>query len=94
MFPGLVRHVILSPPGAKLTKPGMVFVVVLFCPPPPEGCKLFSTGFDNDNAGFDNDNAVVLLLLLDEVWFDGVDAFPFELWWDVFAYAAGALLST
>jgi hypothetical protein len=31
---------------------------------------------------------------LDEVWFDGVEAFPFELWWDVFAYAAGALLST
>ena len=31
---------------------------------------------------------------MDEVWFDGVEAFPFELWWDVFAYAAGALLST
>ena len=89
------------PPGAKLTKPGSVFVVVLFCPAPPGGCRLFSAGFDNDsagfdndNAGFDNDNAVLLLLLLDEVWFDGVEAFPFELWWDVFAYAAGALLST
>ena len=31
---------------------------------------------------------------MEEVWFDGAEAFPFELWWDVFAYAAVGLLST
>ena len=38
------------PPGAKLTKPGRVFVVVLFCPAPPGGCRLFNAGFDNDSV--------------------------------------------
>jgi hypothetical protein len=114
LFVGVPELVLFCPPGINCVNPGKVFTIawfgglVLFFPPPPEGCKLFSAGFDNDNAGFDNDNAgfdndnagfdndnpVLLLLLLDEIWFDGVEAFPFELWWDVFAYAAGALLST
>ena len=40
------------------------------------------------NPGFVNDNADVL-----EDWSDGAVLFPLELWWDVFAYAAGAILS-
>ena len=63
LFVGVPELVLFCPPGINCVNPGKVFTIawfgglVLFFPPPPEGCKLFSAGFDNDNAGFDNDNA-------------------------------------
>ena len=62
LFVGVPELVLFCPPGINCVNPGKFFTIawfgglVLFCPPPPEGCKLFSAGFDNDNAGFDNDS--------------------------------------
>ena len=94
LLPGLVGSVIL-PSRAKLTKPGrflsLYYSVLLHL-------KVVSCLAQDLTTIMQDLTTIVgesvLLLLLDEVWFDGIEAFPFELWWDVFAYAAGALLST